>query len=115
MSRAIDSLRSLSKQYTNKNVKNNNTVYISNKNIKIDESKISNFSFENEFKQNQKYLSYKSLSNNNANKIVYNNKIKNKYIKKETIKNIDNYNLKKDSIIPRKNQKIKLYKKYNIK
>ena len=115
MSKAIDSLRSLSKQYTNKNAKNNSTFYnnyISNKNIKIDESKISNFSFENESKKSQNYLSYKNLNNNNANKKAYNNKIKNKYIRKETIKNIDNYNLKKDSI-PNNLKKIEKTKKLN--
>ena len=116
ISKAIDSFGSLSKQYTNKNAKSNNTIfnnYISNKNIKIDESKISNFSFENEFKQNQKYLSYKSLSNNNANKIVYNNKIKNKYIRKEIIKNIENYDLKRDSIFQNQFKKKEKNKKLN--
>jgi hypothetical protein len=116
ISKAIDSLRSLSKQCTNKNAKNNHTIYnnfISNKNIKIDESQISNFSFENESKKSQKYLSHKNLSNINVNKKVYNNKIKNKYIRKETIKNIDNYNLKRDSIIPKQFRKKEKSKKIN--
>ena len=117
MSKVLDSLRSLSKQYTNKNAKNNSTFYnnyISNKNIKIDESKISNFSFENESKKSQNYLSYKNLNNNNDNKKAYINKIKNKYIKKETIKNIDNYNLKKDSLIPNYLKKKEKTKKLNF-
>lgn len=116
VSKAIDSLRSYSKQYTNRNVKNNTLYnnYISNKNIKIFESKVSNFSYENESRKSLNYLSHKTLNlNNNINKKVYNNKIKNKYIKKETIKNIENYNLKRHSTIQNNLKGKEKKKKFN--
>ena len=116
VSKAIDSLRSYSKQYTNRNVKNNTLYnnYISNKNIKIFESKVSNFSYENESRKSLNYLSHKTLNlNNNINKKVYNNKIKNKYIKKENIKNIENYNLKRHSTIQNNLKGKEKKKKFN--
>lgn len=116
MNKAIDSLMSLSNQYSNRNV-NTNTIYnnyVSNKNIKIDDSKVSNFSFVNESRKNQNYLSHKNINNNNhMNEKTYNNKIKNKYIKKETIKNIQNYDLKKALINPNQLKKKNKSKKLN--
>ena len=80
MNKAIDSLMSLSNQYSNRNV-NKNTIYnnyISNKNIKIDDSKVSNFSFVNESRKNKNYLSHKNITNNNhVNEKTYNNKKRN--------------------------------------
>lgn len=99
MSKALDSMRSISNQdWRNKNLFNN---YNSNNNKKIrPETKISNFSFENDSKNTQHYIKI-DVSNRNENEEKSNH-----YIKKEILKNVENYKLPSKQYI-----QIKLRKK----
>lgn len=100
MSKAIDSIRSISNQ--NARMKNLFNNYNSNKNKRIgQEAKISNFSFENDSNNTPYYIKI-DVSNRNNQK----EESKNHYIKKETLKNFENYKLPSKQFI-----KIKLKKK----
>ena len=103
MSKALDSLRSISNQnWRNKTLFNN---YNSNndKNKKSGrEKKISNFSFENDFKKNKNYIKI-NIINKNIDHYKNNN---NKFIKKESLKNNGN-----NKLSFKQNNQIKLRKK----
>ena len=87
INKVLDSMRSISNQdRRNKNQFNNHN---SNNNKKIgSEAKVSNFSFENDSKNTQHYIKIDVSNRNNKNE-----EKRNHYIKKETLKNVENYKL----------------------
>ena len=103
MSKALDSLRSISNpNWRNKTLFNN---YNSNNNRNKKsgrEKQISNFSFENDSKKNKNYIKI-NISNKNIDHYKNNN---NKFIKKESLKNNGN-----NKLSFKQNNQIKLRKK----
>ena len=110
LSKALESMRSLSNQNKrNLNLYNN---YTSNNNIKKlgNDAKISNFSFENESKISGQYIKIDISNRNNSNE----SKNSRKYLKTEVTKNSGNSNFNLSNLSKKNEIKIKLNKNINI-